>query len=254
MADTVLSTLSGGVRTITLNRPDSLNSMNLELVEATRDAFRHANADSATKVIIFTGAGRAFCAGDDLKDDAQHAVGAEAEAHNKRFIDALQDTTREIVLGDKFVIGAINGWAVGGGFEWALNCDLPIWADGAKGFFPEIYWGMFVTGGVTRILPNLVGMIKAKEMILLGEKFEANQLLELGVAWRVAAPGDLMTEARKIADIVAERPATVVAGLKRTLTKAVQSDLESALTMEADVATIAASDPESKARIATFTK
>lgn len=252
MTDTVLSSVSAGVRTITLNRPDSLNAMNLDLVEATRDAFRQANADDATRVVIFTGTGRAFCAGDDLKDDVQHAIGAEAAQYNQRFIAALQDVTREIVLGDTFVVGAINGWAVGGGFEWALNCDLPIWADGAKGFFPEIHWGMFVTGGVTRILPNLVGMIKAKEMILLGEKFTARQLLEFGVAWRVVPDADLMAEAQRVAAAIADRPATVARALKRTLTRAVQSDLEAALAMEAEVATRAAEDPESKARIATF--
>jgi enoyl-CoA hydratase/carnithine racemase len=252
MTEYVLSTVSDGVRTITLNRPDNLNAMNLELVEATRDAFREANADDATRVVIFTGAGRAFCAGDDLKDDVQHAIGAEAEQYNQRFINALQDVTREIVLGDRFVVGAINGWAVGGGFEWALNCDLPIWAESAKGFFPEIYWGMFVTGGVTRILPNLVGMIRAKEMILLGEKFTARQLEELGVAWRVVADDVLMDEARQVAAAIADRPATVARALKRTLTRAVQSDLETALTMEAEVAAQAALDPESKARIATF--
>jgi enoyl-CoA hydratase/carnithine racemase len=111
---------------------------------------------------------------------------------------------------------------------------------------------MFVTGGVTRILPNLVGMTRAKEMILLGEKFSASQLADLGVAWRVVPDNDLMDEAQRVAAAIADRPATVVRALKRTLTRAVQSDLETALAMEAEVAAQAALDPESKARIATF--
>ena len=83
------------------------------------------------------------------------------------------------------MIGAINGWAVGGGFEWAINCDFPIWAESARAFFPELKWGMFVTGGVSSLLPALAGLQTAREMMFLGERYDAKALLEKGVAWRV---------------------------------------------------------------------
>ena len=100
---------------------------------------------------MLTGAGRAFCAGDDRKAHEHPAHEAEA----RELVDAIQRATRSMVLGEKPVIGAINGWAVGGGFEWALNCDLSIWARGARAFFPEVSLNLFVTGAVTAILPAI---------------------------------------------------------------------------------------------------
>ncbi len=150
--ETVLSECSGGIRTITLNRPDCLNAMNPQLLEDTARAFRDANADEAARVILFTGAGRAFCAGDD-RDQHRHPA-SEAEA--RRLVESIQQVTREIVFGVKPVIGAIHGWAVGGGFEWAINCDLTVWSKSARAFFPEMSLNLFVTGAVTSLLPATV--------------------------------------------------------------------------------------------------
>ncbi len=251
MSTVVLSALSGGVRTITLNRPDRLNAMNPELVGAVGDAFAVANADPATRAVIFTGAGRAFCAGDDLRDHRHPENPAEAGA----LVEAIQRVTREIVLGDKIVVGAIRGWAVGGGFEWAINCDFPIWETGAKGFFPEVSWGLFVTGGVTAILPNLVGLIKAREMLLLGRQYAADELLALGVAWRVAAGERLMDEARATAEAIAALPARAVSDMKRVLTRAAIGGPEAiarALDLETEATVQGFLDPETTRRIQGF--
>ena len=116
--ETVLSELDGhGVRTITLNRPESLNAMNRALVRDVTCAFRDANRDPATVAIIFTGAGRAFCAGDDRREH----VHPETEQAARDLVMAIQEATVAIIEGDRPVVGAINGWAVGGGFEWAIN-------------------------------------------------------------------------------------------------------------------------------------
>ncbi len=128
---TVLSSVDdNGVRTIALNRPGSLNAMNRQLIDDVARAFDDANGDHATRAIIFTGAGRAFCAGDDRHEH----VHPEDEAQARDLVDAIQRATRAIVFGEKPIVGAINGWAVGGGFEWAINCDFPIWAESARGF------------------------------------------------------------------------------------------------------------------------
>jgi enoyl-CoA hydratase/carnithine racemase len=152
---TVLSELDGGVRTITLNRPERLNAMNRQLIDDVAASFTDAHTDAATRAIIFTGAGRAFCAGDDRKAH----VHPETEAAARDLVTAIQRATEAIIFGSKPVVGAINGWAVGGGFEWAINCDFPIWADSAKGFFPEVSLNLFVTGAVTSLLPAMVGLV-----------------------------------------------------------------------------------------------
>ncbi len=247
MSATVLSELDGGVRTITLNRPERLNALTLELGSALADRMAEANSDPETRAVILTGAGRAFCAGDDLK--VKHDGD---EASTQQFIDEIQRATREIVLGDTFVVGAINGWAVGGGFEWAICCDLPIWAESAKGFFPEMRLGAFVTGAVTAILPNLVGLARAKEMILFDDHYTAGQLEELGVALRVVADEELMSEARAVATRIAELPERSVTDLKRVFGKAAFGGIERALEEETEAAVRSFLDPETIARMAGF--
>jgi len=141
------------------------------------------------------------------------------------------------------VVGAINGWAVGGGFEWAINCDFPIWAQSAKAFFPEISLNFFVTGGVTTILPAIVGPIKAREMIMLGEKYQAGELADLGVAWRVVPDDLLMAEARAVARRLAELPPNAVRAMKRVMCLTATTNLEAALNLETEATIKAFLDP-----------
>ena len=118
MTEAVLARIENGVRAITLNRPERLNAINNTLLAAFEAALAEANADAETRVVVLNGAGRAFCAGDDLKEfQARRWTEAEARIH----VEAIQRITREIVLGDKVVVGAIHGWVVGGGLEWAIK-------------------------------------------------------------------------------------------------------------------------------------
>ncbi len=239
--ETVLSTVGeSGVRTISLNRPDSLNAMNLTLITEVARAFDDANADAATRAIIFTGEGRAFCAGDDRREH----VHPESEGQARALVDAIQRATHAIVHGAKPVVGAINGWAVGGGFEWAINCDFPIWAESAKGFFPEVSLNLFVTGAVTSMLPALVGLNKAREMLILGDRYDAHALKEIGVAWRVADDGDLMNEARSVATRLAQLPPLSVRAMKRVLNQCAVTDINRALGLETEATIAGFLDPE----------
>ncbi|MGA1077286.1 MAG: enoyl-CoA hydratase/isomerase family protein, partial [Ilumatobacteraceae bacterium] len=201
--ETIISELGpNGVRIITLNRPESLNAMNRQLIDDVAIAFDDANADPATSAIVFTGAGRAFCAGDDRKVH----VHPESEAEAVDLVEAIQRATVAITFGAKPVVGAINGWAVGGGFEWAINCDFPIWAESARGFFPEVSLNLFVTGAVTSLLPALVGLNTAREMLFFGERYDAATLHRLGVAWRVVPDDRLLAEATGVAERLAALP------------------------------------------------
>ena len=230
MSDVVFSAIENGIRTITLNRPGSLNAINGPLVQGLCRAFEEANHDPETRVVIFTGAGRAFCSGADLKDaSATYDVAA-----NRDQVDLLQQVTREIVLGPKLVIGAINGWAVGGGLEWAINCDLTIWAESAKAFFPETRLGTFCTGGVTSLLPRLVGHMKAKELLLFGKELSSAELLELGVAWRVVPDDQVLSEAHEVAKRILELPGGRESDVKRVLARVSEEELERALRLETE--------------------
>jgi len=251
MSKTVLTSSVEGVRTIALNRPERLNAINPELLADLRAALAEANADPATRAVVLRGEGRAFCAGDDLKEFDRQA-GTEAET--RAYIESIQDITREMVLGDKMVIGAVHGWAVGGGLEWVVNCDLAILAEGTRCFFPEISLGVFVTGAVTTLLPRLVGLQKAREMILFGERFDAQAALEMGLAWKVVPEAALVAEAEAVARRIAELPEHAVTSLKRVLNRACMLDAEGAMALETEATVEGFLHPETARIIARFGK
>lgn len=247
--DTIRSELTAeGVRTIWLNRPKSMNAMNRRLIEDVALAFDDANRDPDTRAIIFTGEGRAFCAGDDRHEHTHPANEAEARA----LVDAIQRATVAIVFGAKPVVGAINGWAVGGGFEWAINCDFPIWAESARAFFPEVSLNLFVTGAVTQILPALVGPVKAREMLFLGQRYSAAELKEAGVAWKVVPDAELMAEAQATAAKLAALPTLSTRAMKRVLNQATTGGLHQALQLETDATVAGFLDPETTRLLKNF--
>jgi enoyl-CoA hydratase/carnithine racemase len=249
MTQTVLTEEAGeGVRVVTLNRPQRLNAIVPALLEDLIAALQAADRDPAIRAVVLTGAGRAFCAGDDLKEFASQSAD---EATTRAYIERIQDVTRAIVLGDTPVIGAIRGWAVGGGLEWVINCDFAIAAEGTRFFFPEIALGVFVTGGVTALLPRLVGLQRARELILLGERFDAAQARDWGLIWKVAPDAALIPEALALARRIAALPPGAVRDLKRILARQA-GDLEAALAAETEATVRGFLDPETAKRVAAF--
>jgi enoyl-CoA hydratase/carnithine racemase len=248
MTGTVLSQDAGeGVRLITLNRPQRLNAILPELLEDLLAALDAAARDEAVRALLLTGAGRAFCAGDDLKDFAAQVGDA---AGTRAYVERIQDVTRALALGDKPVVGAIRGWAVGGGLEWVINCDLAIAAEGTRFFFPEVSWGLFVTGGVTSQLPRLVGLRKARELILFGERFDAAQALDWGLLWQVVPDAELMAAALAAARRIAALPPGPVRALKRILAR--DLDMAAAMAAETDATVAGFLDPETARRVSAF--
>ncbi len=249
MAGTVLTETAKGVATLTLNRPERLNALNDALLADLLSALDAALADEAVGALVLRGAGRAFCAGDDLKEiESQTAH----EAATRAFIESIQAVTRRLVLGDKVVIGAIHGWAVGGGLEWAIDCDLAVFAESTRCFFPEIAWGMFPTGGVTAILPRIVGLAKTRELLLLGETFGAAQAHEMGLAWRVVPDDAAFEAAHETARKIAALPQAAVRDLKRVLNRAGSLDVEGALALETEATVRRFLDPETAERVKRF--
>jgi len=249
MAATVISRKDGSIRWIKLNRPERLNAMNGQLVAELNEALEQANADGSVRVIILHGEGRAFCSGDDLKDiDAQTGSQATTQA----WVDAIQRVTLQIMQSDKIVIGAVHGWCVGGALEWAVNCDFTLFADSTRWFFPEVTYGLFVTGGVTALLTKQVGPQVAKELMILGERHDAAMALELGIAWKLFPETDLLAEARKLAEAIVERPAMAVADIKRAINVGFHSSLQEAMAIETEATVRGFLSPDSQARVKAF--
>lgn len=246
--NTVDYAVDNRICTIALNRPDVLNAMNRQLIDETALAFDEANRDPDVSVVVFTGRGRAFCAGDD-RDAHEHP---EDENAARDVVHAIQRVTEVMVFGDKPVVGAINGWAVGGGFSWAVNCDFPIWARSAKGFLPEVFLNLFVTGGITALLPALVGLNRAREMLMLGERYDAQALLDMGVAWRVVEDELLMQEAAGVAAKLAQLPSLSSRAMKRVLNRTAAGDLKKAMELETQATVEGFMDPETTRRLKDF--
>jgi enoyl-CoA hydratase/carnithine racemase len=249
MTQTVLTEDAGdGVRVVTLNRPQRLNAIVPELLEELIAALQAADREPTIRAVVLTGAGRAFCAGDDLKEFGSQSTDAAA---TRAYIERIQDVTRAIVLGDTPVVGAIRGWAVGGGLEWVINCDFAVAAEGTRFFFPEIGLGVFVTGGVTALLPRLAGLQRARELIMLGERFDAAQARDWGLIWKVVPDAELMPEALALARRIATLPAGAVRDLKRILARPA-GDLEAAMAAETEATVRGFLDPETAKRVAAF--
>jgi enoyl-CoA hydratase/carnithine racemase len=247
MNRTVESRIADGIAEITLSRPHRLNAINDDLLRDFLAALQAANADPAVAVILLSGAGRAFCAGDDLKEfDRQ----ARSEAEARAYLERLQEVTRLLVFGDRLVVGAIHGWAVGGGFEWLLDCDLVVMAEGTRCFFPEIALGLFVTGGASHLLPRLVGLPKAKELVLLGEKIDARQALALGLVNWVVPEADCLATARETAKRLVALPPGARRQVKTLFTRAPTVSLEEALDLETEATLEGFLDPETARRAA----
>ncbi len=241
----VLYEVSDAVATVTLNRPDRLNAINPQLLDELIGALKNANADPAVHVILLTGAGRAFCAGDDLKEfDSQ--VGTEEET--RAYIEKIQDVTRELCLNRKVIIGAVHGWAVGGGLEWVINCDFVVMADDARFFFPEISLGIFVTGGVTQLLTQQIGLARAKRMIMLGDRYSAKDAPALGFDWEIVPASDVQNHAHAIAKRIAELPQGPVGDLKAALREAAKDTMETAMGRETEATLRGFLDPDSAQR------
>jgi enoyl-CoA hydratase/carnithine racemase len=241
----------GAVSIVTLNRPERLNAISGELLEDLHLALDQVNQETSTHAIVIAGEGRAFCAGDDLKEfDKQ----SESDASIRQHIERIQRITRDLMFNDKPVIGAIHGFAVGGGFEWLLNCDLVVAADDLVCFFPEMEWGQFVTGGVTYLLPQAVGHQRAMELWLLGDRHTAQQLLALGIVNRVVARDLLLETALGIAQRVASRSRLSVSRLKRLVNRELSSTLAHSLDLETDATIDAFKSPDAAQRVRAFAK
>lgn len=221
---------SEGIATVTLNRPNSRNALSGKLREALRDAFVELNNDPETRVVILTGAGRAFCAGLDLKELATEGMGIDA--------GSLPTGASFFIEANKFdrpIIGAINGAAVTGGFELALICDILIASTEAVFADTHARVGFMPGAGMSQKLSRLIGINRAKELSLTGNFIGAAQANDWGLVNRVVEPGELLPACRALARDILSCPPEVVRKYKRLIDEGYDKNFADAIKLEAVV-------------------
>ncbi|MEW2047563.1 enoyl-CoA hydratase-related protein [Streptomyces sp. NBC_00377] len=217
MADTVLYEVSDGLATITLNRPEAMNALNIAAKVALRDAVRDAAADDAVRAVLLTAAGeRAFCVGQDLKEHigllaegSQQVMSTVAEHYNP--------IVRALTEAPKPVVAAVNGVAAGAGLGFALAADYRLVADTAS--FNTSFAGVALTAdsGVSWTLPRVIGPGRAADLLLFPRSITAQEAFELGIANRIVPAASLRTAAEQLARMLAEGPTVAYAAIKEAV-------------------------------------
>jgi len=246
VSDILLVDDHAGVRKLTLNRPDRKNSVSPELREELLAALDEARSDDEIRCVVITGAGDAFCSGVDLgrskvtKDAASGEQPPEPRAPDLRMVrEAMKRGMQRVVTAlwelDKPVIASVNGVAAGGGAQLALFCDLIIASESAR--FIEIFVkrGLAIDSGGGWLLPRLIGLPKAKELVFFGEPLSARDALEVGLINRVVPDDSLEGATNEWASRLAAGPTRAIGFSKRLLNRAIDSDLAAALDEESAV-------------------
>jgi enoyl-CoA hydratase len=236
------------VAVITLNRPRVLNAMNRLLWTELENALELVADDDMARVLVITGTGRAFSTGADLKE----SKGRDMETY-RAYLFGLQETTRRILRFEKPIIAAINGYALGSGYELALACDIRIAAHDAQIGSPEARVSSSVTGGALRLLPQLVGPGKAKELLFTAENISGLEAAAIGLVNRSVPPENLMTEAMKIAEKIAGNSAFSIRMMKKGLFMASgEASLEALMDFEIEACLACVSTSERTASLKSF--
>lgn len=221
------------VTVITLDRPEAMNSLTVAMKTELLDVLRRVAADDNVRAVVLTGAGRAFCAGQDLREHTDNLEAGRGLANTVR--DHYNPIVRTITEMEKPVIAAVNGVAAGAGAALAFACDLRIAADVAKFAMAFTGIGLAPDTGASWTLPRLAGPAVAAELLLLGEAVPAARALELGLVNRVVPADDLPKITRELALRLAQGPTRAYAATKRALAFAASHALAQALDLEADL-------------------
>jgi enoyl-CoA hydratase len=220
------------IATIAFNRPDALNALNNQTRSEFGQVMADLDADTSIKVIILTGSGRAFVAGSDIKELKKTSP---FDAHNiLRLGQIVADMTKP-------VIAAVNGFALGGGCEIVLACDIIIASEYAKFGQPEINLGLIPGGGGTQRLQRLIGMCRAKELIFTGDIIKADEAERIGLVNRVVPKDELISTVKEIANKIVSKSSAAIKIAKTTIDRGAQTSLESGLAYEREMYSLALS-------------
>jgi len=244
----ILFQKEGPIVTITFNDPEKLNPMGLQTGEETRLALEECGRDEEIRAVILTGAGRAFSAGGDLREISKESppmVFRDGIARIFQAVLAIADL-------EKPVVAAVNGPAMGVAFNMALACDIIVASEEAS--FSEIFVrvGLIPDGGAHFLLPRIVGLTKAKELIYTGKIISAKEAATLGLVNQVVPPDKLNSAAREWADRLAQGPTRAIGIAKKILNKSFQSSLADIIEMETEMQTLLHETEDHKEGVAAF--
>ena len=229
--------VASGIATITLNRPDKLNSLTGDMALEVHSALDSAAADQSAKAVVLTGAGRAFCAGQDLADPAMSPTpGSNAPADIGDVVEAFYSPlVRRLRAMPKPVVCAVNGVAAGAGANIALACDIVIAVQTASFIQPFCKLGLVPDAGGTWLLPQLVGRSRAVGLAMLGDKLSAEQAAQWGLIWKYVATADFEAEVNSVARALAAGPTLGYVRTREAIDAAATSTLDAQLDMERDM-------------------
>lgn len=226
--ETLILRRHGQVQEIRFNRPHRLNAVTEALYAELNDALTRAEADGEVRVVVLTGEGRAFCVGADLKEHKQGRTAFD----RRQYLQGEQIVCKRLMQMQTPVIAAVNGYALGAGAELALAADFLLMADSAQIGLPEVSIGNFLGGGVTWLLPRLVGLAKARELVFLGERLDGAEAVRIGLANRHYPDEGFFNAALAFAEKVASKAPLSMALAKEQLTFSGERTLDACLTAE----------------------
>jgi 2-(1,2-epoxy-1,2-dihydrophenyl)acetyl-CoA isomerase len=242
----------GGVRTITLNRPEVLNAFNTDLLQALGKAVREVERDAAARCLVLTGAGRGFSAGQDLAD-VMHRYESDTPIeigdHLRRVYNPMIVRLRTM---EKPVVAAVNGVAAGAGCSLALACDIRLAGASAKFIQSFVHVGLVPDSGGTFFLPRLIGAARAFEHAATGRAVMAEEAAHIGLINRCVPDDQLMAESRTLAEQLASLPPRAIGLAKRAINSAWSADLEAHLDYEAMLQTVAGRTPDHREGVRAF--
>ena len=233
--------VDGAIAYITMSRPEALNALNGKVLHELKDVLAQVRANRAVRAVIFSGEGNAFIAGADIKE--MQALAAKPAAI-RAFTEFGQGVLRDIETLPQPVIAAINGFALGGGLELALACDIRIASSDARLGFPEVGLGILPGLGGTQRTTRLAGRGVASELVFTGDLIGAEEAARMGLLNRVVAPAQLMETARQLADRIASRAPVAVAKAKAAILATQQLPLDKGLAFEVDCASEVMTTPD----------
>ena len=249
MYNSLLYQVQDGIATITLNRPDVFNAFNDEQSYELQDALKQVARDAAVRVVVLTGAGKAFCSGQDLKAIADSTGKRDlSESLHKRYNPII----RAMRALPKPIIARVNGVAAGAGCSLALACDLVVAAESAKFIEVFVNVGLVLDSGSSYFLPRLVGSARAFDMSTMGSRVSAQQAYDWGMVNKVTPDAELDAAVAVYTDYYKSAPTKAIAMMKKMLNKSFNSDLDSMLDYEAYCQKIAGNSADYKEGVTAF--